>query len=95
MPCRRCGISWMDLMDLWHRHTLYCGLMQIATRLPDILEDLAADSESRYGACPVCDGIGYLGDGSIRYTCVECDGGGRVRVPGDTHSRRLLFEIQD
>jgi hypothetical protein len=91
--CRRFGISWMDLMNLWHSYTTHLGMMSMATQLPRILIDLAEDSESRDGPCPVCDGIGYLVDGSIRYNCVECDGVGRVRVPGDAHARRQLFEI--
>jgi hypothetical protein len=91
--CRRFGISWMDLMNLWHSYTTHVGMMSLATHLPKILIDLAEDSESRDGPCPVCDGIGYLAIDSIRCTCVECDGAGRVRVPGDAHARRQLFEI--
>jgi hypothetical protein len=91
--CRRFGISWMDLMNLWHSYNMQLGMLQIATHLPKILEDVAEDSLSRYGPCPVCDGIGYLEVDSIRYTCVECEGRGKVLVPGDAHARRLLFEI--
>jgi hypothetical protein len=91
--CRRFGISWMDLMNLWYGYTTNLGLLEMGNHLPKILNDMAEDSESRDGPCPVCDGIGYLVDGSIRYTCVECDGAGRVRVPGDLHARRLLFEM--
>jgi len=91
--CRRFGISWMDLMNLWHSYTTHLGLLQTAKHLPRILIDLVEDSESRDGPCPVCDGIGYVAIDSIRYTCAECDGVGRVRVPGDAHARRPLFEI--
>jgi hypothetical protein len=91
--CRRFGISWMDLMNLWHSYNMHLGLLMMANHIPKILEDLAEDAESHDGPCPVCDGMGYLTLDSIRYTCVECDGGGKVRVPGDAHARRLLFEI--
>jgi hypothetical protein len=91
--CRRFGISWMDLMNLWHSYNMHLGLLQMANHVPKILIDLAEDSESRDGPCPVCDGIGYVALDSIRYTCVECDGVGRVRVPGDAYARWLLFEI--
>jgi hypothetical protein len=80
-------------MNLWHRYTTQLGMMSMANHLPRILIDLAEDSESRDSACPVCDGMGYLVDGSVRYTCVECDGVGRVRLPGDAHARRQLFEV--
>jgi hypothetical protein len=91
--CRKFGISWIDLMNLWHRHTIYSGRLAMMNHLPRILIDLAEDSESHDGPCPVCDGIGYVAIDSVRYTCVECGGVGRVRVPGDTHERRQLFEI--
>jgi hypothetical protein len=93
--CRRFGISWMDLMNLWHSYNMHLGLMRMANHVPKILDDLAEDSENHDGLCPVCDGIGmgYVAIDTIRYTCVECDGGGRVRVPGDAHARRQLFEI--
>src|SRR5262249_45578328 len=58
--CRRFGISWMDLMNLWHSYTSHLGLLQMANRLPQILNDVAEDSGSRDASCPVCDGIGYL-----------------------------------
>jgi hypothetical protein len=91
--CRRFGISWLDLMNLWHSYATHLGLLQMANHLPKILDELAEDSESRDGPCPVCDGMGYVAIDSIRYPCVECDGRGSVRMPGDAHARRQLFEI--
>src|SRR5262249_8808091 len=91
--CRRFGVSWTDLMGLWYSYNMHLGLMRMANHLPKILIDLAEDSESREGPCPVCDGFGYVAVDSIQSTCVACDGGGRVRVPGDAYARRQLFEI--
>jgi hypothetical protein len=91
--CHRFGVSWMDLIDLWSRHQLNWGLMKLADHLPKILADLAEDAESHDGPCPVCDGRGCVTLDGVRHTCVECAGVGRVRVPGDAHARRLLFEI--
>jgi hypothetical protein len=67
--------------------------MRIADHVPKILIDIAEDSESRDGPCPVRDGIRYVAIDGSRYACIECDGVGRVRIPGDVHARRLLFEI--
>jgi hypothetical protein len=83
----------MDLIDLWFSYNMHLGLMRMADHLPKILIDLAEDSESRDGPCPVCDGFGFVAIDCVRYTCVECDGVSKVRVPGDAHARRLLFEI--
>jgi len=90
--CRKFGVSWMDLMNLWHSYSTHLGLLQIANNLPKILDDIGEDSESRAAACPVCDGTGYAALDSIRYVCAACDGVGRGRVPGDAHARRLLFK---
>ena len=83
----------MDLINLWYSYNMHLGLMRMANRLPKILDDIAEDSESHDGPCLVCDGMGYVAIDSFRYTCVECDGRGSVRVPGDAHARRQLFEI--
>jgi hypothetical protein len=29
--------------------------------------------------CPDCNGLGYVGDGTVRVKCVPCDGTGRVK----------------
>jgi hypothetical protein len=61
--------------------------------LPDIMEDIAEDSESRDVCCPRCDGFGHVTRQNGEAPCPVCDGAGKVRVPGDAHARRLLFQI--
>jgi hypothetical protein len=91
--CRRFGVSWVDLVDLWRTHNTCLGMMAALNHLPQILDDVAADSESRDEPCPRCDGIGHVTRQDGEAPCPVCDGAGRVRVPGDAHGRRLLFEI--
>jgi hypothetical protein len=91
--CRRFGVTWMDLIDLWSRHQLNWGLMKLADHLPKILDDLAEDALSHDGPCPVCDGRAYVALDGVRHTCVECAGVGRVRVAGDAHARQLVFKL--
>jgi hypothetical protein len=91
--CRRFGISWVDLADLWRTYNTTLGLIEVATRLPRILTDIAEDSESRDEPCPRCDGIGHVTRQNGEAPCPACEGVGKVRVPGDPHARRLLFEI--
>ena len=93
MLCRRFGISWVDLVDLWRTHNTYLGLIGALTHLPQILDDVAEDSESRDGPCPRCDGIGHVTRQNGEAPCPACHGAGKVRVPGDAHARRLVFEM--
>jgi hypothetical protein len=74
--CRKFGVWWLDLMNLWHSYTTHLGLIIYRTFL-----HVAEDSMSRQDACPSCDGIGYVVLDSLRFQCVSCDGVGRVRVP--------------
>jgi hypothetical protein len=91
--CRNFGISFTDLVRLWWNHNLLWGKIQMLNHLPDIMEDIAVDALSREGPCPRCDGIGHVMRESGQAPCPVCDGAGKVRVPGDAHARRLLFEI--
>jgi RecJ-like exonuclease len=61
--------------------------------LPDIMKDIAEDSESRDVPCPRCDGVGHVMRENGAAPCPQCDGAGKVSVPGDAHARRLIFEI--
>ena len=44
--CRKFGISWMDLIDLWFRNQLYWGLIGLANHMPRLADDLIEDSMS-------------------------------------------------
>ena len=91
--CRKFGVSWLDLVSLWNRHSIYSRLLVMLNQLPRIAMDLAEDSESHDGPCPRCDGIGHVMRENGQAPCPACGGAGRVRVPGDANARRQLFEI--
>ena len=91
--CRKFGISWLDLMELWRQYNVDLGLMRMATHLPKVIDDVAQDALSREAACLHCDGLGKIVDGNEQRDCPVCDGRGNVEVPGDEHARRLVFEI--
>ena len=38
--CRRFGISWLDLRDLWRQYNRDLGLMIMAKNLPQVMEDI-------------------------------------------------------
>jgi hypothetical protein len=91
--CRKFGISWLDLLELWRSYNYHWGMMVAEIRLPKILDDIAKDACNHDGPCPRCDGIGHVMRENGEALCPACDGAGKVRVPGDPHARRLLFEI--
>jgi hypothetical protein len=91
--CRRFGVSLVDLVDLWRNHNLLLGQIRMLDHLPDIMEDIAEDSENREEPCPRCDGVGHVMRESGAAPCPVCHGAGKVSVPGDAHARRLFFEI--
>jgi len=91
--CRKFGISWLDLIELLRQYNLNLGLICMANHLPQICQDVARDARSREAVCPRCNGLKTVTDeagGSIG--CPMCEGAGNVRVPGDAHARKLMFE---
>lgn len=103
--CRDHGVTLQQLNDLWRKHNLALGMIQAATHLPKVLDDVAQDAESRFEVCPRCDGTATITrttrtlseDGSERFhdvesQCPRCKGAREVRVPGDAKARDLVFE---
>lgn len=101
MACRKCGISLNKLNDLWRNHQLAQGLIQVASRLPKVMEDTAVDAESRFEVCERCDGLGTILRSTIvddkmvntEETCPKCKGAKECRVSGDAKARDQVFEM--
>jgi hypothetical protein len=91
--CRKFGISWLDLIELWRQYNVDLGLMRMATHLPEVMEDVVQDALSRDVACECCDGIGSVTGAHGQGPCSVCEGRGKVRVPGDEHARQLVLKI--
>jgi hypothetical protein len=90
--CRKFGISWLDLMDLWRQYNTACGLIHVATHLPQIMEDVVEDALSHEAMCSRCDGMGTVEPAENQRPCRVCNGLGRVRVPGHEPARRLVLK---
>src|SRR5262249_1458963 len=91
--CRRFGISWLDLMNLWRQYKIALGMMIMANYLPQVMEDIARDALSRECARSRCDGVAQVGEAGTLGPCPACEGRGTVRVPGGTHARKLVWEV--
>lgn len=102
--CRKFGVSLHELQALYTDGMRHMGLLNMAARLPQVMEDVAEDSLSRQVVCPRCDGTCALLDILERdektgkatktkaRTCPVCNGDGTVRQVGDKHARDLVFE---
>lgn len=93
---RKFGISVSELHQIYLDGQRHIGLLNLANRLPQVIDDTAADAESRLANCPRCDGETTVestrGKQKIMRTCPECEGEGKVKVAGDKHARDLVFE---
>lgn len=92
--CQRVGLSTLDLLELFRRHKLDMGIIEMSRHAPAIMEDVARDAESRMEACRECAGTGMVKDKSTgeKSHCLHCSGEGQVRVPGDYRARKLMFQ---
>jgi len=92
--CRRVGLTFIGLVDIYRRVQISRGLIRIANHLPDIMEDMAIDSLSRNVTCHGCDGSGRVPvDSDHDAVCADCGGSGVLRILGDAASRKLLMQV--
>jgi len=90
--CRKFGISWLDLMELWRQYNTACGLMRMATQLPQIMNDVIEDALSHETVCFRCDGMGTESRADKQRTCQVCKGCKKVRIPGHEHAQWLVLK---
>jgi hypothetical protein len=91
--CRKFGISWLDLMDLWRKYNRDLGMMIMANHLPQVLDDISVDALRRECVCPRCDGVGQVGETGDTRPCPVCDGRRTIWVPGDPTARKLVLAV--
>jgi len=86
--CQRLGLSTLDLLELFRRHKLDMGIIEMSRRAPEIMEGVAIDAESRMEACGECAGTRSVKDKNTGEMCpsLYCSGEGQVRVPGGLQS---------
>lgn len=102
--CRKFNVTLHELQMLYTDGMRHVGLLNIASKLPQVMEDVAEDSLSHQVVCPRCDGNKILIDvlerdektGKPTKTqerpCPVCEAAGKVRQVGDKHARDLVFE---
>jgi hypothetical protein len=93
------GLTYPQVLKLVTNYRLDQGLLRMSAHVPQVLEDVAIDSESKLIACPACQGSGQLetvdrktGEITDTKACWSCDATGKLRKVGDADSRKLMLE---
>ena len=89
--CRQAKVTLSDLHNIWKDYNLHKGLIRMATHTPKVMEDVAVDAQSRIVNCIKCNALGVIGEAEDQ-PCPDCFGEGKIRVAGDSESRKLMFE---
>src|SRR5215472_1813306 len=67
--CRKFGISWLDLMELWRKYNTAWALMGMATHLPQVMNEVIEDAVSHETVCFRCGGMGTESRADKQRTC--------------------------
>lgn len=87
--CHKAGIGLKEVCDLYMDRQRRSGLMRLAGRLPEVMEDVGEDAKSIKKQCLSCQGTGRIDD---TVPCEDCNATGKVRTPGNAQARDLMFE---
>lgn len=102
--CRKFSVTLHELQLIYTDGMRHMGLLNMASKLPQVMEDVAEDSLAHRVLCTRCDGNKVLIEvlerdektGKVtktqERTCPVCEGDGKVRQVGDKHARDLVFE---
>jgi hypothetical protein len=94
--CKRVGLSFIRIFDIYRRAQINRGTILMASHLPGIMEDIAIDSLTRSVTCHGCAGSGRASINAVRSSdaiCAACGGSGIMCIPGDAASRKLFMKL--
>lgn len=99
---RNIGIPYPRVVEHYRNMKRMEGVVAVAMRLPKVMEDVAADAESKEVTCTQCEGSGRItikkDDQSLPVEtklCIPCEGRGRVVKSGDAVARKQVLEIME
>lgn len=90
--CRMSGVDLSELEQIWIDFNKQKGYLKVASKLPEIMDDVATDALSRVSICTNCEGVGRLLDKPENPICTICEGSGKVRKQGCIKSREMIFD---
>lgn len=59
---RKHAISPLELTDIWRRHCMAQGMLNLISGIPQMANDIIEDSKSKMISCERCDGLGEVED---------------------------------
>lgn len=96
---RDSGLTLPEVVDIFGQYQIAIGTMRAQRHMPDVLEDIAIDSKSKWIPCTICDGEGQLhvddpetGE-PMDMMCAECKGAGGERLAGNNDARKIFMEL--
>jgi len=96
------GVPYRRVVECYRDMKRLEGVVAVAMRLPKVMEDVAADAESKEVTCAQCEGSGQIvikrdSEGLPTETklCIPCEGRGRVVKSGDPVARKQVLDIME
>jgi hypothetical protein len=93
------GLTYPQVLKLITQYRLDQGLLRMSAHVPQVLDDVGVDAQSKLVPCPTCQGDKVLrtmdrktGEVLDEKPCWCCDGTGKLRKVGDNDARKLMFE---
>lgn len=86
------GLTAKQLVDEFTVLMKQDGFLRMIQKLPDVMEQIADDAQSRDVGCGTCAGSGRIVKDEVETECGKCHGSGTLRILGDTDRLRLMFE---
>jgi len=87
------GLNFHDISEEYRRLRVSEGYIRAAHRIPEVMEQTAADALNRYEDCTKCGGMGRVDgpNGVVVCTAPGCHEG-KVFVRASAEDRRLMFD---
>ena len=96
------GLPYKRVVECYRDMKRLEGIAAVAMRLPKVMEDVAADAESKEVTCPSCEGSGQIivkrdeqGLPVETKKCLPCEGRGLQTKAGDPIARKQVLEMME
>jgi hypothetical protein len=96
------GLPYKRVVECYRDMKRLEGIAAVAQRLPKVMEDVAADAESKEVTCASCEGTGQIvikrddqGLPVETKRCLPCEGSGKQVKSGDPVARKQVLEMME
>jgi hypothetical protein len=88
---RKFGLTPDEFANIWRDHALRMATFRALSAIPRVVEDLIREAKTTMISCPRCGGSGDIAKTGV--VCLDCEGTGKARQPGNPHAIDLLFQL--